>query len=113
MGWIRVYANSREGQLDDFRILRDGACVAHARCSGRGALTLSVHCDRAPVPVVRAYAPPAAVVAFAEDEAAADLAAAYRRAKGDMDKIADDMLFGTADDGPRHNLENFRHRSSK
>ena len=32
----------------------------------------------------------------------ADLAAAYRRAKGDMDKIADDMLFGTADDEPRY-----------
>ena len=52
-----------------------GALAAVARdlaiSSGRGALTLSVHCDRAPVPVVRAYAPPAAVVAFAEDEAAA------------------------------------------
>ena len=35
-------------------------------------------------------------------EEAADLAAAYRRAKGDMDKIADDMLFGTADDEPRY-----------
>ena len=35
-------------------------------------------------------------------EEAADLAAAYRRAKGDMDKIADEMLFGTADDEPRY-----------
>ena len=28
--------------FDTFSIHRDGACVAHARCSGRGALTLSV-----------------------------------------------------------------------
>jgi hypothetical protein len=65
---------------DDVGALADGlprelALAAPAVDGGEpqpaGTLTLSVHCDRAPVPVVRAYAPPAAVVAFAEDEAAA------------------------------------------
>ena len=65
---------------DDVGALADGlprelALAAPARDGGEptpaGTLTLSVHCDRAPVPVVRAYAPPAAVVAFAEDEPAA------------------------------------------
>ena len=36
------YPSTSLAIIDDFRVHRDGACVAHARCSGRGALTLSV-----------------------------------------------------------------------